>query len=107
VRKDAQICCDKNIHLKPWIFEAHIHFTIFNRHPVTTLRFTSRDITEGQTLIGSYEDNTIKLWNFGTGTLLRTLAGHSDWVLGTAISPDGQTLISSSRDKTIRIWPAQ
>jgi WD40 repeat protein/tRNA A-37 threonylcarbamoyl transferase component Bud32 len=62
---------------------------------------------DGKTLISSHEDNTIKLWNLSNGKLLRTLSGHSDWVLSVAISPDGQTLLSGSRDKTIGIWNTQ
>ena len=49
-------------------------------------------------------DKTIKIWNLGSGRLLRTLTGHSDWVRSVAISPDGQLLASGSSDKTIKIW---
>jgi WD40 repeat protein len=37
-------------------------------------------------------------------TLLRTLAGHSDPVLGVAVSGDGQRAVSASRDKTLKVW---
>jgi WD40 repeat protein len=36
--------------------------------------------------------------------LLRTLYGHSAYVLGVAITRDGRQIISGSADKTIRIW---
>jgi len=36
--------------------------------------------------------------------LLRTLAGHSSWVICTAITPDGQIAISGSVDETLRVW---
>jgi WD40 repeat protein len=35
---------------------------------------------------------------------LRTLAGHSSWVVSIAISPDNQTLVSGSLDDRIMIW---
>jgi len=36
--------------------------------------------------------------------LLRTLAGHSSWVICTAMTPDGQVAISGSVDETLRVW---
>ena len=36
--------------------------------------------------------------------LLRTMAGHSSWILCTAMTPDGQIAISGSVDETIRVW---
>jgi serine/threonine protein kinase len=59
---------------------------------------------DGQTVVSSSGDKTIKLWNLRTGELRRTLSGHSDQVLSVALSPDGQTLASSSWDQTIKIW---
>ena len=59
---------------------------------------------DGQTLVSSSGDETIKIWNLRTGALLRTLSGDAGMVLSVAVSPDGQTLVSSSWDKTIKIW---
>ncbi len=36
--------------------------------------------------------------------LLRTLAGHSSWVICVAITPDGRRAISGSVDETLRVW---
>jgi WD40 repeat protein len=36
--------------------------------------------------------------------LLRTLEGHSNWVMGVAVSPDGRRAISASRDNTLKMW---
>ncbi|WP_339378121.1 DNA-directed RNA polymerase subunit omega [Calothrix sp. NIES-2100] len=46
----------------------------------------------------------IWVWNLQTGELLRTIDGHSHWVLSVAISPDGNTLVSGSADKTVKFW---
>jgi WD40 repeat protein len=38
------------------------------------------------------------------GPLLRTLAGHSSWVKGVAITGDGAWAISASDDNTLKVW---
>ncbi|KAF1977501.1 nuclear distribution protein PAC1 [Bimuria novae-zelandiae CBS 107.79] len=48
-------------------------------------------------------DKTIKIWD-GRGTLIKTLAGHDNWVRGLVFHPGGQYLLSVSDDKTIRCW---
>jgi WD40 repeat protein len=39
-----------------------------------------------------------------TGRELRTLAGHSGYVYGVAVSPDGRRAVSASADKTLQVW---
>jgi WD40 repeat protein len=61
----------------------------------------------GQTLASGSIDETIKLWNWRTGEIIRTFTGHSAIVWSVAFSPDGQTLASGSHnghDGTIKIW---
>lgn len=59
---------------------------------------------DGQTLVSSSADKTIKIWQLATGKLLNTLAGHLEWVRSVAISPDGQLIVSGSDDNSIKIW---
>ncbi|MDB9492226.1 WD40 repeat domain-containing protein [Dolichospermum circinale CS-534/05] len=59
---------------------------------------------DGKTVISGSWDNTIKIWDVGTGTQKFTLEGHSDPVNAIAVTPDGKTVISGSRDNTIKIW---
>lgn len=46
------------------------------------------------------------VWDMKTGTLLKTLTGHTDSVIALAITPDGKQIVSGSgsRDSTIKIW---
>jgi WD40 repeat protein len=46
----------------------------------------------------------IKLWDVGSGRLLRTFEGHEDTVYDVEFSPDGQTLLSASHDQTLKHW---
>ena len=39
--------------------------------------------------------------------LIRTLAGHTEWVFTCAVSPDGSFVVSGSEDETLKIWDAK
>ncbi len=45
--------------------------------------------------------HSVSIWSLPEGTLLRNLEGHTERIIGIAISPDGQRLISMSWDKTL------
>lgn len=52
-------------------------------------------------------DNTVRIWDIQTGSLLRTLKGHTSFVNAVAVSPDGQYLVSGGADKQVLIWSIQ
>lgn len=35
---------------------------------------------------------------------MRTLDGHSSWIMGVALTPDGRRAVSASEDSTLRVW---
>lgn len=39
-----------------------------------------------------------------TGTLIKTLTGHDNWIRSLVFHPGGKYLLSASDDKTIRCW---
>jgi WD40 repeat protein len=49
-------------------------------------------------------DKTVRVYDPNNGAHLATLAGHSDWVYGVALTPDGATLASASADGTVKLW---
>jgi WD40 repeat protein len=49
-------------------------------------------------------DKTLKVWDLESGREVRTLAGHSYFVYGVAVSPDGRRAVSASGDKTLKVW---
>jgi WD40 repeat protein len=49
-------------------------------------------------------DDTIRVWNWETETLLHTLSGHPRGVNHVVLTPDGQGLASCGDDATARLW---
>ena len=59
---------------------------------------------DGHTALSGSADSSLKLWELGSGSPIRTLTGHAWAVSSVAISPDGRTALSSSYDDTVRLW---
>src|SRR5262249_30285003 len=61
---------------------------------------------DGLRLASGSQDNTLKVWDAGSGQDLLTLEGHTDWVSDVAYSPDGSRIASGSSDRTLKVWDA-
>ncbi|MEC4893370.1 MAG: NB-ARC domain-containing protein [Oscillatoria sp. PMC 1051.18] len=59
---------------------------------------------DGEKLVSSSLDKTIKIWSINTGKCLKTIRGHTAWVWSTIFSPDSQIIASGSDDTTIKLW---
>lgn len=60
----------------------------------------------GQLLISSSRDKTIKLWNTTTWNCIKTLSGHKSHINSIFVSPDNK-LLSSTDTQHIHIWDIQ
>ena len=61
---------------------------------------------DGQSIVSTSWDKTIRIWDAHSYKLLSVLKGHDDWVNSAEYSPNGQNIVSASSDKTLRIWDA-
>lgn len=68
------------------------------------IKTTKPDNTPGLFAASGGRDKVIKIWDTSTGSCIRTLVGHDNWVRGLAFSPNGKFLLSCSDDKTVRVW---
>ena len=49
-------------------------------------------------------DCKIGLWKVSSGERIKTLTGHSSWIVSVVFSGDGEYLASGSTDNTIGLW---
>jgi WD40 repeat protein len=59
---------------------------------------------DGRRAASASGDRGVRLWDLGTGQILRTLKGHTDEVNAVAVTPDGRRAVSASGDGTLRLW---
>lgn len=59
---------------------------------------------DGKTLVVAGTDGNIRLIDAASGTVQRTLSGHTNAIYIAVFSPDEKLLASSSRDLTARVW---
>ena len=59
---------------------------------------------DGKQAVSASYDNTLKVWDLGSGREVRTLAGHSSGVLAVVVTPDRKQAVSASFDGTLKLW---
>ncbi|HNP28627.1 MAG TPA: TIR domain-containing protein, partial [Nitrospirales bacterium] len=58
---------------------------------------------DGMQAISAADDQTLKVWDLGSGREVYTLSGHRAWVNAVVVTPDGTRAISASRDQTLKV----
>lgn len=59
---------------------------------------------DGRWIASGARDGTLRIYDAGSGSLLRSWAGHTGEVTTIAFSADSVLVASSSFDKTIKLW---
>jgi len=60
--------------------------------------------SNNQNIISCSLNNDLKIWDFNTGTVLRSLEGHKRFIWRIALSNDESMLVSTDLDKLIKVW---
>ncbi len=55
----------------------------------------------------SNTNNLVRVFDLQTGKELRTLSGHTQWVMTLTLSADGRVLVTGAQDGTVRLWGAK
>ena len=61
-------------------------------------------VPDGDKVISTSHDQTLKVWDLKSGKELQTLRGHAREVNAVAVMPDGAGVLSASSDRTLKVW---
>lgn len=76
------------------------HTLTGHQQPVSAIAFSP----DGQQLVSSSFDKTIKLWDPNSGKCVKTLLGHQNRIWTVAFHPNGRQIASGGDDNHTKIW---
>lgn len=82
------------------IIRVNDQHSYWNDSGITSVAFSPN----GSIVAAGSLDGVVRLWNVGTGEIVKRLVGHKDSVHSIAFTPDGNGLISGSLDKSMKYW---
>jgi len=68
--------------------------------PVRSVSFSP----DGSLLVSGSQDNTVRVWDFRSGKLLKAMRGHGEQVRSCRFAPGGDRVASASHDQQVKIW---
>ncbi len=77
-----------------------LHTLTGHQQPVSAIAFSP----DGQQLVSSSFDKTIKLWDTNSGKCVKTLLGHRNRIWTVAFHPNGTQVASGGDDNHTKIW---
>jgi WD40 repeat protein len=79
---------------------------LLQEHETSTPIQTMNVVPQSGALFTGDQAGVLTLWDLKTGQPQAAWQAHSDWVLGSAISPDGTSLASAGADRVVKVWNA-
>jgi WD40 repeat protein len=74
--------------------------------PTLAVAVTAAAFSPDGSRIATGSLDLVRLWDANSGTMVRSMPGHSSAIAAVAFSPDGSRLASGSWDATARLWDA-
>ncbi|MGE0023758.1 MAG: hypothetical protein AB7S70_09035, partial [Hyphomicrobium sp.] len=59
---------------------------------------------DGTSFVTTHQDGSVHLWDFVTGKVLATIAGHKTFVRSAVFSPDGRMIATAADDAVAKVW---